>query len=116
MRAIAKTKNDTGLELMKWADLEPNDDEVLIKVKVAGICGSDLNIYRWRETERAQLAAGRMKIPFIVGHEFCGVVEGMGPRVRHLEPGDRVAGETHVPCMTCYVCLTGRTFITPHAV
>jgi len=114
MWGITKTKNEIGLELMEWPDLEPAGDEVLIKIKVAGICGSDLNLYRWRETERAQLAAGHMKLPFIIGHEFCGVVEGVGPQVRHLKPGDRVAGETHVPCMSCYVCLTGSPHICPH--
>jgi threonine 3-dehydrogenase len=114
MQGIAKTEDQTGLELVDWAISEPVDDEVFIKVAVAGICGSDLNLYRWRETERAQLNAGRMKLPFIIGHEFCGTVESTGPQVRHLKAGDRVAGETHVPCMNCYVCQTGSPHICPH--
>jgi threonine 3-dehydrogenase len=114
MQGIAKTEDQTGVELVDWAIPEPVDDDVLIKVTVAGICGSDLNLYRWRETERAQLSAGKMTLPFIIGHEFCGIVESIGPQVRHLRPGDRVAGETHVPCMNCYVCQTGNPHICPH--
>jgi len=114
MQGVAKTEDQTGVELIECPNPEPVDDEVLIKVSVAGICGSDLHLYRWRETERAQLNAGRMKLPFIIGHEFCGIVESSGPQVRHLRPGDRVAGETHVPCMNCYVCQTGNPHICPH--
>ena len=66
MQGIAKTEDQTGVELVDWAISEPVDDEVFIRVSVAGICGSDLNLYRWRETERAQLSAGRMKLPFII--------------------------------------------------
>jgi threonine 3-dehydrogenase len=114
MWAIAKTKNETGLELMEWPNPEPVGNEVRIKVTVAGICGSDLNLYRWRDTERANVASGRIKLPFIIGHEFCGIVESIGPQVQNLKPGDRVAGETHVPCMKCYVCQTGHPHICPH--
>ena len=61
MWAITKTKNDTGVELREWPELEPTEDEVLIKVTVSGICGSDLHLYNWRDTERSQLASGRLK-------------------------------------------------------
>jgi len=72
------------------------DDEVLIKVKYCGICGSDWSIYT------GKYAAD--KLPMITGHEFWGVIEETGGKVVGLKAGDRVAVDLCITCGTCYFC------------
>lgn len=74
-----------------------NDDEVLIKVKYCGICGSDV--------PRA-MSYGARKYPLILGHEFSGVVEKKGVNVGHLAIGDRVVVAPLIPCNQCEYCLS----------
>ena len=79
-----------------------NDDEVLIKVRAAALCGSDIHIYEWDDwTQR------RMKPPIIIGHETAGDVIEIGKNVTSVNVGDRVSVETHVPCNVCYFCKNG---------
>ena len=79
---------------------EISDDEVLIKVKNTGICGTDWSIYNgWYSAD---------KLPMIPGHEFSGVVEAVGPLVTRFQPGDRVAIEPNIACDNCYHCLNNR--------
>lgn len=78
---------------------EINDDEVLIKVKMCGICGSDWSIYN------GSYAAD--KLPLITGHEFWGTIEQVGKNSKGLQPGDRVAVEIALTCGTCYFCRRG---------
>lgn len=74
-----------------------NEDEVLIKVKYCGICGSDV--------PRA-MSSGARKYPLILGHEFAGVVERTGANVDHIEAGDRVVVAPLIPCNKCEYCLS----------
>lgn len=78
---------------------EINDDEVLIKVKVCGICGSDTSIYTGKYAKD--------KLPLITGHEFWGVVEKVGKNARGVKVGDRVAVDICLTCGTCYFCRHG---------
>lgn len=78
---------------------EINDDEVLIKVKVCGICGSDWSIYT------GKYAAD--KLPMITGHEFWGEIAKAGKNARNLKVGDRVAVDICLTCGTCYFCRRG---------
>ena len=73
-----------------------SDDEVLVKVKVCGICGSDWSIYT------GNYAAD--KLPMITGHEFWGVAEKVGKNVTGVKEGDRVAVDICLTCGTCYFC------------
>lgn len=73
-----------------------NDDEVLIKVKVCGICGSDTSIYT------GKYAAD--KLPLISGHEFVGEIAEMGSNSEGLKIGDRVAVDICLTCGHCYFC------------
>lgn len=77
----------------------PVNNEVLIKVKSSGICGTDLHIYK-----------GDYKgtYPIIPGHEFSGVIQSIGPDVKSLKPGDRIAIEPNLACGHCYECLNNR--------
>jgi L-iditol 2-dehydrogenase len=78
---------------------EISDDEVLIRVKVCGICGTDFKIYK------GQYAADRL--PLIPGHEFWGIVEKVGANAKGLHPGDRVSADLNLTCGTCYFCRRG---------
>ena len=107
MKAILKEKPGPGA-VVKEVDLpKPGPREVLLRVKVGAICGSDVHIYEWDSFAQSVVP----KLPQILGHEFAGEVVEVGKEVHHLKPGDHVAGETHIPCDNCYFCLTGRRHI-----
>ncbi len=110
MLGIAKMKMERGVTLNEFPKPFSSEDEVLIKVKISGICGSDLNLFNLEE----QMPGRPLSLPFILGHEFCGVAESVGPRVQTIQVGDRVAGETHIPCMSCFTCQTGDAHICPN--
>lgn len=81
------------------------DGDVLIKVKAAGICGTDLHIY---DDEFIYYP------PVTLGHEFAGVVEDTGKDVKNVKPGDRVVAEPHAEaCMVCDICRRGYWQICP---
>ncbi len=75
------------------------EDEVLIKIKVCGICGSDWSIYTGKYASD--------KLPLITGHEFWGEIAQVGSRVSGLKEGDRVAADICLTCGTCYFCRRG---------
>ena len=80
--------------------------DVLVQVKAASICGTDMHIYEWDAW-----AQSRMHTPRIFGHEFAGEVVEVGHEVVELVPGDFVAAETHITCGHCYQCRTGQAHI-----
>jgi len=77
-----------------------NPDDVLIRVKYGSICGSDIGIYKGTNA----LAT----YPRLIGHEYGGVVEEIGPGVKDLKPGDVVAVDPVRACGHCYACRTNR--------
>ena len=82
MRALVKERPGKGLVLKEVPPPRPGDNEVLIRVKRVGLCGTDAHIYAWNSW-----AAGRLKPPVIIGHEFAGTVEEIGQRVtRYWRP------------------------------
>jgi len=74
---------------------EISSDEVLIKVKDVGICGTDIHFYR---------GEWKVKTPLIPGHEFSGTIAEVGANVKDLEVGDRVVAEPNIVCGSCYFC------------
>jgi threonine 3-dehydrogenase len=79
--------------------------DVLIRVRHAGVCGTDLHIWEWDSW-----AAGRLRLPVVVGHEFAGEVAELGSEARAaglLEIGDLVTAEGHIVCGHCLQCRTG---------
>jgi L-iditol 2-dehydrogenase len=106
MKALVKTGKGIGLVELRDVPVPPiADDEVLIEIKAAGICGTDLHIYHdqfpyWP--------------PVILGHEFAGVIAAAGKNVRDWKPGDRVVGEPHtMACGRCWLCRTGNRQLCP---
>ncbi len=109
MKAIIKEHDAPGLTLVQRPIPEPGPGEVRIKVKAVGICGTDLHIWLWD-----RWAASRVKPGTIVGHEFMGVIDAVGPGVTGLQTGARVSGEGHIGCGRCYTCRTGNSHICEH--
>ncbi len=103
MRALVKTAAGPGLELTEVPEPAMGIDDVRIRVRTTGICGTDLHIESWDPW-----AARTIKPPLVVGHEFVGEVLEIGSNVHDLEPGDVVSGEGHVVCGRCRHCRAGR--------
>ncbi len=103
MKAVIKAKASPGFEVAQVPvpTIQPN--EVLVKIRAASICGTDLHIYNWDDW-----AASRIKPPVVVGHEVCGEVVERGSAVTHPEVGDFVSLESHVVCNACSYCRTGQ--------
>lgn len=106
MKALMKTERAPGAKLMDVDVPKPGLKDVLIKVKAAAVCGTDVHIYEW-----TPYAQAKIKPPMIFGHEACGEVVKVGSQVTGYKPGDLVAVETHIPCEECYQCRTGSQHI-----
>ena len=76
MLAVVKPASAPGIEIREVPKPQFGLIEVLVKVKMASICGTDLHIYQWD-----QWAQRRIHPPLIPGHEFCGTVEAVGDEV-----------------------------------
>ncbi|MBW8332978.1 MAG: alcohol dehydrogenase catalytic domain-containing protein [Prolixibacteraceae bacterium] len=80
-----------------------NPDDVLIKIKSVGVCGSDVHYF----TE-GKIGSQVVAFPFAVGHECSGIVIETGSSVTRVKPGDLVAIDPSIHCGTCDQCLSGR--------
>ena len=103
MKAVVKTQAARGADLLDIAVPKAGPDDMLVKVQAAAICGTDNHIYDW-----TPWAAARVELPRVFGHEYAGDVVAVGENVRGFRVGDLVAAETHIPCLQCYQCRTGR--------
>jgi len=103
MKALAKIQPGPGVSLMEIDIPRPKKEEVLIKVKSAAICGTDIHFYHWDPA----VANFPIRFPLILGHEYAGEIVEVGENVEGLSVGDRVAVETHIPCGKCYQCSIG---------
>jgi threonine 3-dehydrogenase len=103
MKALVKTAPGSGLELLDVPEPEMTINDVRIRVRKTGICGTDLHIADWDPW-----AQKTIKPPLIVGHEFVGEVLEIGSNVHDIAPGDIVSGEGHVVCGRCRHCRAGR--------
>jgi threonine 3-dehydrogenase len=106
MLAVVKPKAAPGAEIREVKVPGFGRNDVLVKVKVASICGTDLHIYEWD-----RWAQGRIHPPLIPGHEFCGEVVAFGDEVTTVKEGDFVSAEMHVACGKCLQCRTGEAHI-----
>lgn len=108
MRAVVKyDQGDDRVELRDVPVPVIGDGDVLVRVKAAGVCGSDVEMWRHRFTYR-------VNTPVIQGHEFCGVVESVGRAVSGWKAGDRVVSETSAfVCGRCRFCRSGDYNLCP---
>lgn len=106
MKALIKKPGEPGasFELVPIPKIDKH--EVLIKVKAASICGTDVHIYNWDEW-----AKSRVKPPYVFGHEFSGEVVLVGENVTTVQEGEYVSAETHIVCGKCLPCLTGKEHV-----
>ncbi|MGQ0649925.1 MAG: L-threonine 3-dehydrogenase [Gemmatimonadaceae bacterium] len=109
MKALVKSSPSSGFTLKDVPVPSFLDNEVLIRVRAAGVCGTDVHIYTWDEW-----AAGRCTPPFTVGHEFAGEVAEVGALVTDVRVGDRVTAEGHIVCGRCHLCRTGNAHVCPN--
>lgn len=93
-------KNYMDLEMVDMPRPEPAADEVLIRVRACGICGSDVH--------GLDGSTGRRIPPLVMGHEAAGEVAAVGREVHDLRPGDRVTFDSTISCGRCAYCLRGQ--------
>ena len=111
MRALVKARPVPGLWLEDVPEPEVGINEVLIRVRRTGICGTDLHIYDWNAW-----AEQTIPVPMVVGHEFVGEVVAFGSNVSDFKEGDLVSGEGHVVCGRCRNCMAGRRHLCAHSI
>ena len=103
MRAVKKVQRGTGFKIGAASVPQVGLDEVLLELKAASLCGTDLHIHAWDEW-----AASYVEPPLTVGHECCGMVVEVGEGVEGLEVGALAAVEGHFFCEHCLMCQTER--------
>jgi threonine 3-dehydrogenase len=111
MRALVKARAEEGLWLEDVPEPEFGINDVLIRVRKTGICGTDLHIYGWDAW-----AQETIPVPMVVGHEFAGEVAAVGSNVSDFQVGDLVSGEGHVVCGRCRNCMAGRRHLCAHSI
>jgi len=103
MKAMVQT-DLLQIEIVEKPDPEIiKADDVLVKMKSVGVCGSDIHYYK-----EGRIGNQIVKFPFTLGHEGSGIVEKVGPEVRNVKKGDRIAFDPSMPCFKCDQCLAGR--------
>ena len=109
MKALVKSKDAAGLWLEDVPVPKIGINDVLIRVDRAGICGTDVHIFKWDDWARKTI-----KVPTVIGHEFVGEIVEVGSNVNDFFPGNIVSGEGHVTCGRCRNCLAGRRHLCAH--
>jgi L-iditol 2-dehydrogenase len=103
MKALALT-GLKKLEIIEWPTPKIiNDTDVLLKLAVVGVCGSDIHYY-----EDGKVGSQVVTYPYLIGHECSAIVEQVGKGVKNVKPGDRVVVEPAVSCHQCDQCKMGR--------
>ena len=88
------------MRVEQWSVPQPGPGEVLLKVEVASICGTDVKVLH-------RTLQGQPTGEFIMGHEYAGTVAALGPDVDEFQIGERVAVEVHKGCERCENCIKG---------
>ena len=103
MKALSKREAKEGLWMVDAPTPEVGPHDLLIRVQHSAICGTDIHIYKWDDW-----ASRTVPVPMVVGHEYMGVVAGMGSEVQGFQIGERVSGEGHITCGHCRNCRAGK--------
>jgi len=109
MKALVKSKEQPGLWLEEIAEPTIGINDVLIRVRYTGICGTDVHIFQWDNWAQKTIS-----VPMTIGHEFVGQIVAVGSNVSDFYQGDIVSGEGHVVCGRCRNCLAGRRHLCAH--
>ncbi|WP_089234742.1 L-threonine 3-dehydrogenase [Tropicimonas sediminicola] len=91
MKALVKAKPEVGLWMEQVPVPEIGPDDVLIRIRKTGICGTDIHIWNWDEW-----AQRTVPVPMVTGHEFAGEIVEIGRDVEELRIGQRCSGEGHL--------------------
>jgi L-iditol 2-dehydrogenase len=109
MKAGVKVCEGSGNFEVKEIDVPTlGDDDLLIEIKTAGVCGADVLLYEW--TYRGRFP---VETPIVLGHECAGIVTQIGKNVKGFKKGDRVTTESILGCGHCYYCQQGMTNLCP---
>jgi len=109
MKAVSKTAPGKGnVEVVDAPKPQIKDNEALVEVQAAGLCGTDVSLYDW---PRMIVDNFNPPLPVIMGHEFSGCVVEVGDKVTRVKPGDRVTANPIHYCGQCWFCQTGQTNI-----
>ena len=111
MKALVKHSPKEGIWMEDVPDPKCGPGEVRIRITHTAICGTDKHIFEWDEW-----AQNNLNLPLIVGHEFCGIIDEVGPQVTHYNVGDRVSGEGHITCGNCRNCRAGKKHLCPETI
>jgi len=103
VRALVKAKAEPGIWMQDVPVPEIGPNDVLIKVRKASICGTDIHIWNWDAWSQKTI-----KVPMVIGHEFMGEIARLGAEVTGFQVGDRVSGEGHITCGHCRNCRAGK--------
>jgi len=106
MKAVLKTHPGPGnITYTDFSDPELQSNQVVVEVRAAGICGTDLSLYNWSESMIREFTPA---LPVVLGHEFSGVVAEAGAGVSRFRCGDRVTANPVMSCGACLYCRMGR--------
>ncbi|MFN0155335.1 MAG: L-threonine 3-dehydrogenase [Gaiella sp.] len=111
MKALVKSRAGKGIWLEDVPEPEIGINDVLIRVRKTGICGTDVHIYDWNAW-----AQHTIPVPLVIGHEFVGEIVEVGANVADFHSGDIVSGEGHVVCGRCRNCMAGRRHLCAHTI
>lgn len=106
MKAFMKIKPEPGgVGFQDWKIPDVGPEDVLIQVKAAGLCGTDLHVYDWLENIVREY---KPRLPLVMGHEFAGVIVEAGPQAKNVKVGERVTVMPVLYCEDCYFCRDGK--------
>ncbi|MEM7619827.1 MAG: L-threonine 3-dehydrogenase [Pseudomonadota bacterium] len=108
MKALVKASSAPGIDLQDVEIPEITEEDVLIKVRKTGICGTDKHIWDWDTW-----AQNTIPVPMVIGHEFSGEIVKIGRNVTSLKVGQRVSGEGHIVGTNSRASRTGRFHLDP---
>jgi D-arabinose 1-dehydrogenase-like Zn-dependent alcohol dehydrogenase len=108
--AVIEELNKPMVVHTDWPDPQPGPRDAIIRVEANGICRSDWHVWAG---DWAWIGL-RLQLPKVIGHEFCGVVEDVGPQVTTFKKGDRVICPFNFSCGTCENCLAGHQNVCPN--
>jgi len=111
MKALVKKYAGPGLSLEDVPMPEMGHNDVLIKVEMTAICGTDLHIEQWDDW-----AARTIRPPLVIGHEFVGTIVDKGIEVSDYAIGQRVSAEGHITCGACRNCRAGTPHLCPNTI